>query len=53
MAHHYQDFFMSYDWRIPKKNQTSGSINQGEKDNNKQNKEAECSDTEKQQLDAR
>ena len=47
MAHHYQDFFMSYDWRIPKKNQPSGSISQDKKENNEQDKETECSDMEK------
>ena len=47
MAHHYGDFFMSYDWRIPKKNQLSGSISHDKKDNNEQDKEAECSDTKK------
>ena len=48
MAHHYQDFFTSCDWRIPKKNQTSGSIGQDKKE---ENKEAKCSNTTKQHLD--
>ena len=47
MAHHYQDFFISYDWRIPKekseKKKTS-EINKIEKNEEEEElKEAKCS----------
>ena len=46
MAHHYHDFFMTYDHPREEKQekQTSGSIGQEKTGNNKQNKEAKCSD---------
>jgi hypothetical protein len=48
MAHHYGEFFISYDFpkRLVEKNQTSGSVEQ-QNDKKEENKETKCSDTEK------
>lgn len=45
MAHHYHDFFMTYDRpREPaKEKEASGSVKQEKTENEKENKETECS----------
>tara|TARA_B100000214_G_C23970636_1_gene629935 strand:+ start:359 stop:514 length:156 start_codon:yes stop_codon:yes gene_type:complete len=47
MAHHYQDFFISYDWRIPKKKlekEKASETKEVEKNEQEEElKEAKCS----------
>ena len=54
MAHHYQDFFISYDWRIPKekleKKKTSETKKVEKTEEEGELKEAKCSNMTKQQL---
>ena len=54
MAHHYQDFFISYDWRIPKKKlekeKTSETKEVEKNEQEEELKEAKCSNMTKQQL---
>lgn len=47
MAHHYHDFFMTYDrpFKEEKAQQVSGSVEQEIPESKEENKEAKCSDT--------
>jgi hypothetical protein len=46
LAHHYHDFFMTYDRPPQKSQQISGSAEQ-KNEKKEENKETKCSDTEK------
>jgi hypothetical protein len=46
LAHHYHDFFMTYDRPLKEKQQVSGSVEQ-KNETKEENKDTKCSDTEK------